>query len=124
MTVDEAINWVRVHGRVGRGQRYPKEVVRALGEHAVARRRAGAAWSVVEAETGVGWIQLRRWSEKAGSSGRASGLAVRPVRVMVQEPGFPRSESRPGLWLRLPGDVVVEGLTSADVVDLIRGLCR
>lgn len=123
MSVEAAMRWVQENGRVGRGKRYPEGLPAALASYARDRRAQGATWLDLECETGIGWMQLRRWSEtvtavKASSSGSAG--AIRPVRVHVQGTTALESEASSGIRVRLPGDVLVEGLSFGEVVRLIR----
>lgn len=125
MSVEAAMRWVQENGRVGRGKRYPEGLPAALASYARDRRAQGATWLDLECETGIGWMQLRRWSEtvtsvKASRSPSVSAVAMRPVRVQVQGTPALESVASSGIRVRLPGDVLVEGLSFGEVVRLIR----
>lgn len=123
MTATEAMEWIAAHGPVRRGQRYPREVVRALGSYVRAERNRGVTWQQLEVEVGLSVAPLRRWAAAAVDGDDAGGRAamIRPVRIVVrdQEPVAPSSES---LRLTLPGGAVVDGLRVADVLALLGGL--
>jgi hypothetical protein len=121
MSAESAMRWVQENGRVGRGKRYPAVLSAALASCARDRRAQGPTWLDLECETGIGWMQLPRWSETAPSAmalSPASGM--RPVRVEVQGIRVSESAAVSGIRVRLPGDVLVEGLSFGEVVRLIR----
>lgn len=123
MTATEAMEWIAANGRARRGQRYPREVVSALGAHVRAQRQRGVSWRQLEREVGLGVAPLRRWAETLvdGDNVGVGALTVRPVRIAVrgQEPVASASAS---LRLTLPGGAVVDGLSVADVAALLSGL--
>ena len=121
MSVESAMRWVQENGRVGRGKRYPAGLSAALANYARDRRAQGATWLDLECETGIGWMQLRRWSETTTPVTALSPVSgMRPVRVEVQGTTVSEPAAVSGIRVRLPGDVLVEGLSFGEVVRLIR----
>jgi hypothetical protein len=93
----------------------------ALASYARERRVQGATWLDVEYETGIGWMQLRRWSESAPPvTALLPTSGMRPVRVEVQGTTVTEPPAVSRIRVRLPGDVLVEGLSFGEVVRLIR----
>jgi hypothetical protein len=121
MSVESAMRWVQENGRVGRGKRYPEGLSAALASYARERRVQGATWLDLEYETGIGWMQLRRWSESAPPvTALLPTSGMRPVRVEVQGTTVTEPPAVSSIRVRLPGDVLVEGLSFGEVVRLIR----
>jgi hypothetical protein len=126
MTATEAMAWIRQHGRVQRGQRYPREVVAAVATHVRAQRELGVSWEQLQKETGLGSAPLKRWADSEGerTPGPMAAAAVRPVRVEVRGASLSSGGAGSLLQLKLPGGAVVDGLSIHDVGTLLRGFVR
>jgi transposase len=94
--------------RRGRGLAYPKALRDEIVEYSRARRSAGATLLVLEAETGVCWRTLSRWT----AAGRRS-KAFRRVEIAAP---------RVALVVHGPRGLRIEGLDLDGVADLLRRL--
>ena len=89
---------------------FPRNLKRRISDYARARRRDGAAFKVIEAETGVDCRTLALWVPKSGRrAGRFERVEIAPAetpRVVIEH----RSGCR------------IEGLDVAGLADLLRRL--
>jgi len=97
--------------------RVSSDLKRELGAYCAQRRAAGATWSMLVAELGVGENQLRQWSGGASRGGKLTR-----VRVVESLAASAASQSVGGLCLELPGVARVTGLSITDVVELVKAL--
>lgn len=99
--------------RSGTGSPYPEELRRTAVEYHRQRQEEGASVRVVAAELGVSGLSLSRWSRSLGRPGhgfRAIELVAEPVRCAGP------------LIVHGPRGLRIEGLTVADVVELVERL--
>jgi hypothetical protein len=94
-----------------RRARLSVELKAAVGAYCTERRAAGARWSELSAELGVGETQLQQWT-----GGTRAGSKLQRVHVV----DAPRASV--GLCLELPGSARVTGLSVADVAAILREL--
>jgi len=100
----------------GRGRRYPASLRERVARWAGARRRSGAKWGELSDELRISAETLRQWLALAASN--EAGLV--PVEVVAEAAaGDPASGA-----LRLVTRVGhrIEGLSIADVIELVRVL--
>jgi transposase-like protein len=116
MTVEE-IRAALVRGKVGLGRPYPETAREAVKELVAQRRREGAGLSSVARELGVSATTLRKWvrKDRAPSAPRTK-TKFREVEVVPAPPASPT------LIVHGPAGLRIEGVTIADVAELVRRL--
>jgi transposase len=113
MTKGELGRVLAVAGRQGRGRRFPRELRQRAVEYCRQRRSGGGVtWQTLQAELGVSSKSLMLWTRREG---KAAFHPMEIQRVEVQ-----RSSAQ--CVLHGPFGIRVEGLTLADVAELIRRL--
>lgn len=101
----------------GRGRRYPEQLRARVTRWSRGRRQHGASWQAIERELKISAESLRRWT-MADAQLQA---ALVPVEVVADADD---DASGAGQQLRLVtrGGHRIEGLSLADVVELVRVL--
>ena len=113
MTKGELGRVLAVAGRQGRGRRFPRELRQRAVEYCRQRRSGGGVtWQMLQTELGVSSKSLMLWTRHEG---RTAFHAMEIQRVEVQRSGTQ-------CVMHGPCGVRVEGLTLAEVAELIRRL--
>ena len=102
--------------RLGAGRPYPEALRQAAVAYYRQRKQQGARTEEIETELGVSGMSLSRWSRR--SAERALGF--REVEVIEAVPERERAER--ALVVHGPRGVRIEGLTVADIAELIERL--
>src|ERR1043165_2312182 len=96
----------------GRGRRIPLALRARVTAWVAKRRERGDGWSELVRKTGVSMLTLQRWSTPRSN---------RPVRLRRVEVAEPAQVERT-IVLVSPTGLRIEGLTTADVIAILRGL--
>jgi hypothetical protein len=106
----------------GARARLPVELKQAVLAHVRARRERGVTWSAIEDEVGVSAKRLHTWLRVVSRAKSPAAVVVQPRMVPVRVVSRPVSALRGEIIVRGPRGVTVEGMSVADVAELLAEL--
>jgi transposase-like protein len=97
---------------IGLGRPYPEAARTAAVDWAERRQREGHGWVSIASELGVSPTTLRKWQQER----RGTSSSFCPVKIVE-----PASSTR-GIVVHAPGELRIEGLSVAELAELVRRL--
>ena len=103
----------------GRGQWYPDALRERVAVWAREQRSVGATWRAISATVGLPTETLRRWTS---TTARDASLTLVPIEVVTEPVTENRCADDRGVRIITPSGHRIEGLTTADVIAIVRVL--